>query len=127
MKTIIRAFIVIIVIYATVMAVMGLQYMFDRGDMKKAAKVIYEFKPSHTVNKTLAELMAQNLGVTPEELHCETELISRYEGRVLVECGDKKSFQPENTDLNFHFVVDVVRGSVDGKNEKARKLIATQF
>jgi len=68
--------------------------------MKKAAKVIYQYKPLNKQDITLVQMMAQQLGISQENLHCETQLISRYEGHVLVECGSKKSFLPENADLN---------------------------
>lgn len=126
MKQIFRALIVIFVIYASVMAIMGVQYLFDRGDMKKAVKVVYNLKPNQNEDKTLTKVMADTLSITEEQLYCETQIISRYEGRVLVECGNKATYQSLNSKLNFQWEVDVIRGGIKGRNVKAQRLIVGQ-
>lgn len=114
MKKLWRVIVAVLIVYAAVMALMSVQYFFDRGDLKKAAAVIYQYKlPSHP-DKNLLELMASDLNVNSEQVQCETELLSRYEGRVLIECGVAGN--------NYEWVVDVVLHTVQAHNDKAKKL-----
>lgn len=130
LKIIFRAILVIIAVYCVIMAVVAVQYFFDRGDMKKAAKVIYEFRPQgpsdNTKNATLAEQMAAFYKISTDDLYCETQIVSRYEGHVLVECGEENGFQADNRELNFYWLVNVVAGRIDGKNKLALQLMPNQ-
>lgn len=119
--TLYRAAVVIFMIYAIVMAVMTVQYFFDRGDMKKASQVIYQAKPNGT--DLLITLMAGDAKITSTDLYCETQIESRYEGYVLVECGPKQTFKTGDAANNYLWRVDVIGGQVSAKNEKAQKLI----
>ena len=114
MKKVWRVILGIVIIYAAVMALMSVQYFFDQGDLKKAAAVIYEYRPPLHPDKTLLEFMAADLKLNPDQVHCETQLLSRYEGRVLVECGV--------TGNNYEWVVDVVRHTVTAHNDRAKNL-----
>lgn len=121
LRTIFKALVVIALAYVGLMAVLGVQYFFDRGDMKKAARVVYEYRPRGH-EKTLVELMAQHYGIGGDQLKCETQIISRYEGRVLVECGPPDLFKAHDAEVNFQWEVDVVGGAIRELNEKAKKL-----
>lgn len=122
MKKLWRVIVAVLIVYAAVMALMSVQYFFDRGDLKKAAAVIYQYKlPSHP-EKNLLELMASDLNVNPDRVHCETELLSRYEGRVLIECGAQARFKKHDSGNNHEWVVDVVLHTVQAHNDKAKKL-----
>ena len=114
MKKIWRVILGIVIVYAAVMALMSVQFFFDRGDLKKAAALIYQYKPPSHPDKTLVELMAQDQKIHPDEVHCETKLLSRYEGRVLIDCGVAGN--------NYEWVVDVVRHTVAAHNSRAEKL-----
>lgn len=122
MKKLWRVIVAVLIVYAAVMALMSVQYFFDRGDLKKAAEVIYQYKlPSHP-DKNLLELMALDLNVSSNQVHCETELLSRYEGRVLIECGAQATFKKHDSGNNHEWVVDVVLHTVQAHNDKAIKL-----
>lgn len=111
MKKFFRVLLVVFAIYAIVMAAMAVQYFFDRGDLRKASAVIYEFKPDKTKDETLAALMAAEQKILPTELACDAQIMSRYEGQVLVTC-DK-----------YEWMVDVVASRIYPKNEVAQKLM----
>jgi len=104
------------------MALMTLQYFFDRGDMKKAAQVIYNYKPDPLKETTLISLMAEKYNLDSQSIRCETELISRYEGSIFIDCGVTNNFT-KHSDENFHWLVDVVSARIVAKNDKARELM----
>jgi hypothetical protein len=121
MRTIIRVFGAIAIIYCGVMAVMYLQYLFDKRDLKEASRVVYEFRPGEG-QKTLLEVMAEALKTRPDDVYCETGLLSRYEGKVLVDCGEKNHFTQNQSD-HYQWEVDVVAFQVLAKNPLAKKLM----
>lgn len=122
MRTIIRVFGAIAIIYCGVMAVMVLQYLFDKRDLKEASRVVYEFRPHGDKQMTLLELMAEALKITSDDVYCETGLMSRYEGKVWVDCGEKNSFTQNQSD-HYQWEVDVVAFQVLAKNPPAKKLM----
>lgn len=126
MNKIWRAFAVIAVIYALVMGLLSVQYFFDRGDMKKAARVIYRFKPDNDKEASLIQLMAGSWQVNQDDVRCETQVMSRYEGHVFVECGLKTGFEKNSTEKNYHWIVDVVAGRIVAKNDKAKFLMQVE-
>ena len=96
---------------------------FDRGDLRKATAMIYEYRlPSHP-EKNLLSLMAEDLKVSLDQVRCETELLSRYEGRVLIECGSQTTFKKHDSGNNHEWVVDVVLHTVQTHNEKSKTLV----
>lgn len=110
MKGYLRIIGVFAVIYVAVSAVVGLQHLFDKGDIKKASKVLYELKPGDG-SKTLLQWMAVEKGLTQDDLECYSQLVSRYEGLVNLECSD------------FVWQVNVVAGQVLPANEPATQLM----
>ena len=120
--TLYRAAVVIFMVYAIVMAVMTLQYFFDRGDMKKASQVIYQSRPNG--KDLLIDVMARDLKISSQDLYCETQVESRYEGHVLVECGNKMDFKSHDFVTHFQWRVDVLAGQVIGENKLAQQLMA---
>ena len=122
MRTIIRVFGAVAIIYGGVMAVMALQYLFDKRDLKEASRVVYEFRPQGEGQMTLVELMGEALKITGNEVYCEAGLISRYEGKILVECGEKNNFTKNHSD-HYQWEVDVVAFQVLAKNPLAKKLM----
>lgn len=121
MKTLFKVLVVILFAYAAVMGLMTLQYFFDRGDLKRASRVIYQYTPSGQ-DKKLVQVMADEFKVSLDDLYCETALESRYEGHVTVTCGPKTLFlkQPKQ---NFVWVVDLVASSIRPYNEKAKAML----
>ncbi len=113
MKKLFRVLLVVFAIYAILMAAMTVQYFFDRGDLRKASAVIFEFKPDKTKDETLAALMAAEQKILPDELVCDTQIASRYEGLVLVTCRD------------YEWMVDVVASRIYPKSEAAQKLMTS--
>jgi hypothetical protein len=71
---------------------------------------------------TLAELMGEALKITGDDVYCEAGLLSRYEGKVLVECGEKKNFTNNQSD-HYQWEVDVVAFQVLAKNSLAKKIM----
>jgi len=122
MKTIVRVIFVVLFAYGTVMGLMSLQYFFDRGDLRRASKVIYDYQPRPGSSKKLVEYMAEGYQVDLGDLYCETTLASRFEGHVMVECGKKLGFVSERADINFQWVVDLVGSRIEPKNQRARQL-----
>jgi hypothetical protein len=123
MNRIWRALLVIVMVYALVMAVMTVQYFFDRGDLKKASKVIYSYQPPSFPDKTLIQVMANHFQITEDKVYCESSLISRYEGKVLVECGNAQGFVIKQSKVNFEWLVNVVAHSIVARNELAKKIV----
>jgi hypothetical protein len=107
---------VLAVVYFCVVALSFLQGLFDRGDLRRAAHVIYEFRPGGPAGKTLVELMAAADGVVPDRMACQTEMASRYEGRVLTTCRGAAGTEP------FVWVIDVVGGRVEPQGPRSRLL-----
>lgn len=122
MRTIIRVFGAIAIIYSGVMAVMFLQYLFDKRDLTEASRVVYEFRPQGVGQVTLVALMAESLKITVGDVYCEAGLMSRYEGKVFVECGEKASFTQNHRD-HYEWEVDVVAFQVLAKNDLAKELM----
>jgi hypothetical protein len=110
----IRILFVLLFVYLTGLAVVTVQYYFDRGDLKKASQVLFEFRPQG--KETLALLMSQKLMIQESQLKCESQLLSRYEGRVRVLCGSVKKPQ------HFVFDVDVVGYSIQAINSVTKNL-----
>ena len=110
MKGFLRIIGIFVVIYVAVSAVVGLQHLFDKGDIKKASKVLYELRPGDG-SQTLLQWMAAENGSTTESLECYSQLVSRYEGLVNLECAD------------FVWQVNVVAGQVLPANEAATQLM----
>jgi hypothetical protein len=122
-KTLIRVLGVALISYVGIMGVMGLQYLFDRGDLRKADLVVSQFKPEGS-DKTLKELMAGRLGVAETGLSCLAVLLSRYEGRVEVDCrlataDDHNAVGREE----FRFEVDVVAAQIRALNDVTKALV----
>lgn len=113
MKKVLRFLAMIIAVYAIVMAAMVVQYFFDRGDLKKASAVIYQFKPVAARPDTLIDYMAAESHVTPDAIQCQSQITSRYEGRVSVICD------------GYEWVVDVVASRIYPQNEQAHKLMTS--
>lgn len=111
MKKIFRVLGMIFAAYAIVMAAMIVQYFFDRGDLKKAAAVVYQFKPVNGKESTLIDFMADEQHLAPDAINCQTQIASRYEGRVAVTCD------------GYQWMVDVVGSRIYPQNEQARKLM----
>lgn len=130
MNKIVKAVLVVAFFYLVIMGLLGLQYLFDRGDMKKAAQVIYEYRP-RTAGEgqgglTLAQAMAVAYGVAEDRLKCETKIASRFEGRVLVECDRAADYQKISPHDNFQWEVNVTSGQVTPLNAKAKGLFSWQ-
>lgn len=111
---------VIVIAYAGVMAVLYLQYLFDRGDLRKAEQVISQFKPKGE-ERTLMRIMADSLGVDAAGFSCESRILSRYEGRIEVGCGKiaaATKFKPA-----FRFEVDVVGATIRALDGDSKNLL----
>lgn len=115
MKTVLRVLGVVTVFFAGMMSLYYLQYLFDRGDLKKADAVIRGFKPAGR-DDTLLEIIAKNDGVAVTAVTCAGRIISRYEGRVGMTCG-KGSGDP------YRFEVDVVGSVLRALDERTRGII----
>lgn len=77
MKKIFRGLLVVLFAYLMVMGMMSLQHLFDRGDMKKAAQVIYQFQPNKDSPQTLLDLMLiAKAQKNPDDMRCETSILS---------------------------------------------------
>lgn len=126
MKTLVRVLGVVLIVYAGIMAVMGLQYLFDRGDLRKADQVLSQFKPEGS-DKTLKELMTGKLGVAEGGLSCSSTLLSRYEGRVEVDCRSATAVAADDNDAGgreeFRFEVDVVAAQIKALNDATKALV----
>ena len=97
-QSLVRILVITIMIYA----VWSLQQAFDRGDIKKASRSLYEYKIPPQ-NESLITLMARQFGVAEDQVDCELELISRYVGPIRAVCKGGVSTQ------EFHFDIDVLR------------------
>ncbi len=115
MKSLARILGVVLFAYLFVMAVMTVQYFFDRGDMRKASQVIFEFRPQGSNHPTLLETMASLSQVKKEDVNCQTTLASRYEGLVDVDCKAGTE--------SFLWEIDVVAGRVIPKNDNASRIV----
>lgn len=122
MKSFIRLIIVVGCGYALIMGLMTLQYLFDRGDIRRASEVIYNYRPSKEVSKTLIQLMAEKLTIEETKIHCESQIVARYEGYVQVECGEQESYKPSAA-VNFLWQVDLVGARITAINEPAQNLM----
>lgn len=123
MRTIFRVLGVVVIAYACVMAVMGMQYLFDRGDLRKASQVISQYKPKGS-DKTILTLMAERSGVPESRIACDSHLLSRYEGRVEVDCraSDGEGHVIAGRQ-EFRFEVDVVGAQLRALNDATKALI----
>ncbi|MCP5463500.1 MAG: hypothetical protein H7A33_00580 [Deltaproteobacteria bacterium] len=113
-QKVLKSLVVILMVYASVMVLLGLQHLFDRGDLKKASKVFYQFRPG-TSQVLLVDQMAQQMGVEPTALQCQAQILSRYEGHVLMVCTHDQSTE-------YQWVVDVVAGIIKPHNQQANVL-----
>lgn len=122
MKSLVRLILVVGFGYALVMGLMTLQYFFDRGDIRRASEVIYNYRPTKDESKTLIQLMAEKLAIETNQIHCESQIVARYEGYVQVECGKQESYRP-SADVNFLWQVDLVGARITAVNESAKNLM----
>lgn len=118
-KTVLRVAGGLLLLYLAVVALSFLQELFDQGDLRKASHVIFEFRPAGGEGKTLIELMAAADGVAAAQVGCESELSSRYQGKVLMHCKTTADSRP------FIWLIDVVAGSIEAQGERSRALIQT--
>jgi hypothetical protein len=84
-----------------------LRYAYDQGDLRKASRYVYEFKPAGEDGKTLIALMADSAGVDVTDMECRGEIISRYAGRIVVDCAPSASATPKQP-KTFSLEVEVV-------------------
>lgn len=84
-----------------------LRYAYDQADLRKASRYVYEFKPAGDNGKTLIELMADSVGVAVGGMECRGEIVSRYEGRIIVDCIPAASTTPKQL-KTFSLEVEVV-------------------
>lgn len=122
MKLIIRLAAVVVFCYALLLSVTTLQYFFDRGDIRRASEVIYKYQPVRDHSKTLVQIMAKSLNIMEADIHCESQIVARYEGYVQVECGAKANFIP-GIPKNFVWQVDLVGARIKPANDKATTLM----
>jgi hypothetical protein len=111
-----RGVFVVLAFFFTVMGLLTLQFFFDRGDIKRASRVIYEYKPAGQ-EKTLTALIADEIGISEESLICESALISRYEGRVHVGCHGS---EPKPV---YEWEVNVVAAIIKPRNGYSQQLM----
>jgi hypothetical protein len=103
-----------------------LRYAYDQGDLKKASRFLYEFKPRGQ-NKTLVGLMADNLGVSEVDISCDGEILSRYEGRIGVRCEAHPGTQPPEQKRVFLLEVEVVGFQYKALNSEAKNLFQDEI
>lgn len=128
MRVLFRALGVIVIIYAVVMALMGLRYIFDQGDLRKASQIIQQFKLKGS-DKTLMALMSDRLGIPEAALFCEPHMLSRYGGRIEVDCRGPSVVLASKKDngvtmKEFRFEVDIVTAHLRALDEDAIELLA---
>ncbi len=116
----------ILILYFGVSSVVYLQNRFDKSDLNKAADFIYEFKPNPQNGKNLMELMAQDLKKPVSEVFCESQILSRTEGTVLVSCYPKSSSQDQMMQSRYEWVIHLVSYLVSPNNVRAKLLLANQ-
>lgn len=123
MKSLLRIGLVIFFAYALVMALMTLQYFFDRGDIRRASEVVYEYVPNQKTGKKLLQLMADQLKIDEKAIHCEAEITSRYEGIVQVECGNIQNYRSNSPQLNFIWKVNLVGSQLLPSNDLSKVIV----
>lgn len=99
-----------------------LRHAYDQGDLKKASRFLYEFKPRGQ-DKTLVGLMAGELGVTEADVSCEGEILSRYEGRIGVRCEVRPETQSSEQKRVFLLEVEVVGYQYKALNSEAKNIL----
>lgn len=115
MKSLFRVLLVVAFIYVGIMSMKFLQNAFDQGDLRRAKEA---FNRVQVEDKTLWQLMAADLGVSSEQVHCEQYLVSRYSGPVVFEC-----FAKERVEVQYRFEADVVQFRVSPQNDLAKNLL----
>jgi hypothetical protein len=111
-----------LIVYLGVMAVMYLQFLFDRGDIRKASQFLNDFKPGPAHEHSLLEVMATDLGQAPDQIACDSEILSRTEGTVLIHCHGIVAEQ--KTTRNYEWIINLVSYQVSANNPEASALLA---
>lgn len=118
MQVFVRAFLVIFVAFMIVMSVLAIQDYFDQQDLKKALVVLQGFKLPDKKNITVFVAMQNELGVSAKQISCNSQLVSRYEGDVVIECGLQNK--------KYQWLVNIVDGHVEAINGYSQKLVALE-
>lgn len=106
----------------------GLQLLnsaFDKGDMRKASKYFYALELSPEYPHNFHYALAEHLNVKEQDVLCTTNVISSYDATILIECGLKKEFKPNQSLKNFQWVVNVVSFQINAKNKLTKDFIQT--
>lgn len=114
MKPFFRMLVVAFLIYATVISMKFLQQAFDEGDMRRARE---SFNRLQISDKTVWQLMADDLHVKKDDVRCDEFLLSRYSGPIRFEC-----YAAEQKDQKYIWEVDVVGFRVTPANPLTIKL-----
>ncbi len=121
MKTLFRLLGGALIIYLGFMAVISLQALFDRGDLKQASKFLYDYKPDG--KKTLNVLMADALGEKPDDVYCESQIVSRSEGTLLLRCYPDASAAKINQKSAYEWLVNLISYKLTPNNAAATSLL----
>ncbi|MBU0506027.1 MAG: hypothetical protein ABII18_12965 [bacterium] len=93
-----RIIIVISVAFFIAMFLQGIRLYFDYQDMKKAEAQVRSKYLTH---------MTTFLKISENQLLCEEEVYSRYEGTYLVLCGEKKGHLLQEASAKFWWFVNI--------------------
>lgn len=121
MKTLFRLLGGALIIYLGFMAVISLQALFDRGDLKQASKFLYDYKPDG--KRPLNELMATALGQPPDTVYCESQIVSRSDGTILIRCYPNTSAANTNQAATYEWLVNLVSYKLTPNNAAAISLL----
>jgi len=121
MKTVFRLLGGALIVYLGFMVVVSLQALFDRGDLKQASKFLYDYKPDG--KRPLNQLMANALGKTVEDVYCESQIVSRSEGTLLIRCYPSTAAARTNQIAVYEWLVNLVSYKLTPNNAAATSLL----
>ena len=123
MKKLIRASLVVLTIFLVGMCLLSIRYFFDRRDRIAATNLVLHFSLPVESSITLQNRMSDVLQISPSDLFCEAEILSRYEKTARVECGRVLAHALDPATEHFLWWVDVMEKRVEPKNDLAKRLV----
>ncbi len=89
------------------MGLLTLRYYFDQQDMELAEKILFEQRLENFPEKTLLGKMAEDLKIEKSRLYCEKNIFSRYEGKVVIVCGEETKFNSLKNKEKYIWLVSI--------------------